>query len=232
MAVLTGNVVQIAGVCDEDEAEMLCRLGVRYLGFPLRLPVHREDLSEDRAGKIIRSLRPPVYGVVITYENDPCEVAALSASTGAYIVQLHGEIGASALAELKRLAPHLVIIKSLVIGRSSMNSLEAVAARCSSLVDAFITDTFDPATGASGATGKTHDWSQSRHLVEICKRPVILAGGLDPDNVRRAILEVRPAGVDAHTGVEDAAGRKCPEKVERFVREAQAGFRLAAGNRA
>jgi phosphoribosylanthranilate isomerase len=53
---------------------------------------------------------------------------------------------------------------------------------------------------------------------------VILAGGLNPQNVRRAILQVRPAGVDAHTGVENAAGRKDPAKVEKFVFEARAGF--------
>jgi phosphoribosylanthranilate isomerase len=53
---------------------------------------------------------------------------------------------------------------------------------------------------------------------------VILAGGLTPANVRSAIAEVRPAGVDVHTGVEDESGRKCREKVTAFVREARAGF--------
>lgn len=231
MSVLTGNIVQIAGIRDEAEAEMLRSLGVRYLGFPLRLNVHREDLSEEHAGQIIRSLRPPIYGVVITYESEPRQVAALCASTGASIVQLHGDIEAGELSELKRIAPHLVLIKSLVVGLHSIETLESLVARCSSLVDAFITDTFDAETGASGATGKTHDWGDSRRLVELSDRPVILAGGLRPENVRRAILEVKPAGVDAHTGVEDAAGRKCPHKVERFVREARAGFRRIAGGR-
>ena len=229
---LSSNVVQIAGVCDESEAEMLRNLGVRYLGFPLRLPVHHQDLSEEHAGKIIQSLQPPTFGVVITYESEPHQVATLCASTGASIVQLHGDFDVDALSDLKRLAPNLLIVKSLVIGLHSMESLERVVARCSRLVDAFITDTFDPETGASGATGKTHDWRHSRRLVEMSDRPVILAGGLRPENVRRAILEVKPAGVDAHTGVENAAGRKCPDKVERFVREAQAGFRLLAGDQA
>jgi hypothetical protein len=53
---------------------------------------------------------------------------------------------------------------------------------------------------ASGATGKTHDWRVSRRLVEVADKPVILAGGLNPENVKRAILEVRPAGVDSHSG--------------------------------
>ena len=220
------NIVQIAGVRDAAEAEMLQDLGVEHLGFPLRLPVHREDLSEEHAGRIIRDLRPGVRGVVITYDNDPHRVAALCAATGASMVQLHGDIDVDALAELGRIAPRLALIKSLIVGLHSREALERLVERCSHLVDAFITDTFDPETGASGATGRTHDWSASRRLVEISTRPVMLAGGLRPDNVRRAILEVRPAGVDVHTGVEDAEGRKCPEKAERFVREARAAFRL------
>jgi phosphoribosylanthranilate isomerase len=75
-----------------------------------------------------------------------------------------------------------------------------------------------------------HDWDVSRRLVEMSVPPVILAGGLDPGNVRRAILEVRPSGVDSHTGVEDDAGRKSPDKVKAFVAEAEAGFRLVIDN--
>jgi phosphoribosylanthranilate isomerase len=93
-------------------------------------------------------------------------------------------------------------------------------------VDAYITDTFDPETGASGATGKTHDWRVSRRVVGQSPRPVILAGGLTPANVRDAILAVRPAGVDAHTGLEDASGRKSGEKVKKFVGGAREAFRL------
>ncbi|MBP2681380.1 MAG: phosphoribosylanthranilate isomerase, partial [Candidatus Krumholzibacteriota bacterium] len=96
--------------------------------------------------------------------------------------------------------------------------------RFAPFVDAFLTDTFDESTGRWGATGKTHDWSVSRRLVERSSRPVILAGGLTPQNVARAIREVRPAGVDAHTGVEDSRGRKDRSLVERFVAEARRAF--------
>jgi phosphoribosylanthranilate isomerase len=91
-------------------------------------------------------------------------------------------------------------------------------------VDAFILDTYDPATGASGATGKTHDWAVSRRLVAISPRPVLLAGGLHPANVAQAIRTVRPAGVDAHTGVEGADGRKDPDRVRAFLAAARAAF--------
>lgn len=223
---LTRNLIQIAGIIDAAEADMLQRCGVKYLGFPLRLPVHRQDICEESASQIIKSLKPPVFGVLITYLDDAEEISALCASLGARIVQLHGEIEPDELAKLREIAPRLSVVKSLVVGLHTERVLESMVERLSGSVDAFITDTYDPATGASGATGKVHDWRISRRLVEMSGQPVILAGGLDPVNVRRAILEVGPAGVDAHTGVEDASGRKSRAKIEMFVSEAEVGFRL------
>jgi phosphoribosylanthranilate isomerase len=220
------NVVQIAGVTDAAEAQMLEQCGVRYLGFPLRLPVHREDLMEEEAAAIIKGLAPPVFGVLITYLSEASEIAAFCHALGARIVQLHGDIDQDELRRLKTLDPNLTVIKSLVIGMREDKALEAMLSKLSPFVDGFITDTFDPKTGASGATGKTHDWRVSRRLVELSHRPIILAGGLTPENVKRAILEVRPAGVDSHTGVEDFTGRKSRGKVQKFLSEAYEGFAL------
>jgi phosphoribosylanthranilate isomerase len=221
---LEENLIQIAGVIDAAEAEMLQQCGIRYLGFPLRLPVHREDLTEEEAAAIITSLAPPVFGVLITYLREANEIAAFCHALGARIVQLHGDINRDELKRLKTLGPNLTVIKSLIIGMRDDKTLEAMVSELSLFVDAFITDTFDPKTGASGATGKTHDWRVSRRLVEIADRPVILAGGLTPENVKRAILEVRPTGVDSHTGVEGASGRKSREKVRKFLSEAYEAF--------
>jgi len=223
---LQDNSIQIAGVIDAAEAQMLQQCGVRYLGFPLRLTVHREDLTESEAAMIIKSLVPPVSGVLITYLDEANEIAAFCHALGARIVQLHGEIDRDELKRLKTLDPTLTVIKSLVVGMYDDKTLEAMVSKLSPSVNAFITDTFDLKTGALGATGKTHDWSVSRRLVELSDRPVILAGGLTPENVKRAILEVRPAGVDSHTGVENSTGRKSREKVQKFLSEAYEAFQL------
>jgi len=224
---LEEKLIQIAGVIDVAEAQMLQQCGIHYLGFPLRLPVHREDLTEEEAAAIIKSLAPPVFGVLITYLHEASEIAAFCHALGARIVQLHGDIERDELKRLKFLDPDLTVIKSLVIGMADDKALEATVNELSPFVDAFITDTFDPKTGASGATGKTHDWRVSRRLVELADKPVILAGGLTPENVKRAVLEVRPAGVDSHTGVEDTSGRKSREKIRKFVSEAREAFELA-----
>jgi phosphoribosylanthranilate isomerase len=224
----TNDLIQVAGVIDQAEADMLVRCGVRYLGFPLRLPVHKEDLSEEAASSIIRGLKPPARGVLITYLDRAADVVELCDSLGASIVQLHGDMEPSELREIKERRPNLSIIKSLVVGLHPLEELLGVIERTTAHVDAYITDTFDPRTGATGATGKVHDWRLSAQLVRRSPQPVILAGGLKPENVRAAILMVRPAGVDSHTGVEDSSGRKNQAKVARFVAEAREGFRLAS----
>jgi phosphoribosylanthranilate isomerase len=222
--------IQIAGVRDMNEAQRLMDCGVHFLGFPLRLPVHQEDLSEADAAAIIRAIRPPCYGVAITYQDAADDIAAFMDALGSSFVQLHGDIDTRQLERLRRLRPDLVVIKSLVVGLRDERDLADGIERLSGFVDAFITDTFDPTTGASGATGRTHDWAISRRLVALSPKPVILAGGLNAENVGQAIRFVRPAGVDAHTGVEDAEGRKNPAKVRKFVAEARAGFEwLRAG---
>ena len=227
---LEKNLVQIAGVIDAAEADMLRQCGVRYLGIPLRLPVHREDLTEAEAAAIIKGLVPPVFGVLITYLDNATRIATFCHALGARIVQLHGDITCDQLRLLKALDPTLTIIKSLIVGIHEDKTLETALRDLSPFVDAFITDTFDPSTGASGATGKTHDWRVSRRLVEMSHRPIILAGGLTPENVKQAIRAVGPAGVDTHTGVEDRSGRKSEEKVRKFLAEASEAFQLVKSN--
>jgi phosphoribosylanthranilate isomerase len=140
------------------------------------------------------------------------------------MVQLHGHTDLNQIEALRQEAPKLRIIKSLIVRSDNSDLLIDELRRYGPSVDAFITDTFDPATGASGATGRVHDWTISRRLVELSNRPIILAGGLNAKNVRQAIHAVRPAGVDVHTGIEGQDGRKRHNLTKRFVEEAQAGF--------
>jgi phosphoribosylanthranilate isomerase len=116
------------------------------------------------------------------------------------------------------------VLKSLIVTDSSTGQLAGEIHEFGSLVDAFITDTKDPATGAIGATGKVHDWAVSRALVDLSPVPVILAGGLNPGNIATAIDTVRPAGVDVHTGVEGPDGRKDPDLVRQFLARARNAF--------
>ena len=220
------NLIQIAGVIDKEEANLLMKLGVDYLGFPLRLPVNKEDLTEDEAVEVIKTITPPHQSVLITYLNKADEIISFCDKLNVKIIQLHGDISFDELVRTKTLRPDLEIIKSLVVASDNYDKLVNMVETLSPWVDAFITDTFDPVTGAEGATGKTHDWNISKKLVEFSPKPVIIAGGLNPKNVKQAILEIKPAGVDVHTGVELPNGRKSVELVKVFVKEAKEGFAL------
>lgn len=203
---------------------MLAECGVTHVGLPLRLAVHKPDLSEDAARGVVVSLAGRAEAVLITYLEDAEETLALCRYLGVSGLQLHGNMPLSEVARLRQAAPELFLIKSLVVGTAPEAEILACAQAHAPYVDAFLTDTFDPATGATGATGKAHDWAVSERLARALPRPLILAGGLNADNVAGAIASVRPAGVDAHTGLEDARGRKDEALVRRFVAEARAAF--------
>ena len=217
--------IQVAGVMDEQEARMLIEFGVRFIGFPLGLSSEEEDLSENMTANIIRNFPTAVCGVLITYLKDAADISLLCKFVGTNIVQIHGEIDESELTKLRRNSPNLLIIKSLIVKDDNVLELEDKMKIFSPYVDAFLTDTYDPLTVACGATGKTHNWDISRKLVEVSPKPLILAGGLKPDNVHSAILGVRPSGVDVHTGVEQKDGRKSPELVKAFISEAKKAFK-------
>lgn len=111
----------------------------------------------------------------------------------------------------------------LTIPVRDLSALET-AERFAGCADALLLDTAHPATGVVGASGHVHDWSVSRRIVERVALPVILAGGLGPDNVVEAIRRTRPAGVDSETRTsrDDDRRRKHPERVRLFLERARA----------
>lgn len=222
--------IQIAGVHDLDEAEDVIAAGATHLGLPLRLPDGREDLGEADARALVRAVAGRIETVLITYQTDPDEILRFAAWLGVGAIQLHGHVDADTVARVRALESRVFLIQSLVVDGENLRQLLPFAARCAPHVDAFITDTYDPRTGRRGATGLTHDWSISATLVQLLDRPLWLAGGLTADNVADGVRAARPAGVDAHTGVEDPrTGRKDPARMRAFVANAVASAVAAGG---
>lgn len=196
---------------------MLASCGFNFLGFPLYLDYHKEDCTEIEAAKIIQELPRNVYPVLITYLNKATDIVDLSDRLQVSIVQIHGEISLEELEKIKRYSPGMDIIKSLVVSDDNFQELTDIIRQTEKFIDAFITDTFNPKTGAKGATGLTHDWNISKKLKEMTSKPLIMAGGLNPDNLEQAIKYVGPAGVDVHTGIEDKDGTKSEIKSKLFA---------------
>lgn len=211
--------VQIAGVSSLEEALATADAGADALGFTVRLPhgVH-DGLTEARARGIVAALPPFVASVAITYVATARAAVELCRYLGVSTLQLHGPFPTAELPLIRAGLPHLKLIRAVhVTGPPAIAEARSLARH----VDALILDTYDPASGRGGATGLTHDWALSRQIVAETRVPVILAGGLTPDNVAAAIAAVRPWGVDVHTGVENADGTRNLDKVRAFIRAAK-----------
>ena len=134
-----------------------------------------EDMDVDMAGKCSAMLEGRIMTTLITYLEHPKDILELAQRAGTKFIQVHGSISTDDLVELKRRLPGHFVMKSLVVGRDG--DPHDFVGKYQDYVDYFITDTFDPNTGQSGATGKQHDPAISRMVVERSKKPVILAGG-------------------------------------------------------
>ncbi|GAB7079951.1 phosphoribosylanthranilate isomerase [Megalodesulfovibrio paquesii] len=224
--------IQAAGAFDLDEALRCFAAGVDVVGLPLRLNHHAPDLSEAEAAALVAAARarnPRLAFAVITYEDDATRAAALCREVGAQYLQLHGALAPMTGLALRELLPDVVLMKSLIVGLRDETALRGELQAHAAWADAFLTDTFDPASGAMGATGLVHDWAISTRLAAASPRPLILAGGLTPENVTAAVTAFRYAGiplagVDAHTGLEDAAGRKDWTRLTTFAARARLAF--------
>jgi phosphoribosylanthranilate isomerase len=211
--------VQIAGISTLPDALAVERAGADAIGFTLGLPTGPHNgLDEAGARAIIRALPPLIVPVLITYRVTAAEVAPLCRYLGVATVQLHAPAAPAEIAAMRAAVPGLKVILAVhVTGDDAIVVAQAAAHHA----DALILDTYDPATGRHGATGITHDWTISRRIVEAVTVPVILAGGLTPENVARAIRRVRPWAVDVHTGVERADGSTDHARVRAFVAAAR-----------
>lgn len=216
------GLVQVAGIRDVTESARVAASGADWQGIPLRLDVHRPDVDDEEAARIVAAGHAPI--VLITYLADAPAIIQLAEKIGVRRVQLHGRLPLANLRELRAARPDWTLLRSVIIGEGPFSHVLTTLHEESPCVDGFITDTFDPATRARGATGKRHDWALSRSVVECSPRPVILAGGLDASNVAAAIEAVQPWGVDAHTRLEDAHGAKDAGLVRAFVEAARKAF--------
>jgi len=216
------NIIQIAGIIDQKEAKMLLSKGADLLGFVL-YGKSRDDSKERDVINIVNNLKIHSSSIIITYLENSEALLSLFERTKITKFQIHGEINKTELIKLKQ-SNILTIIKSLIIKQDNQEKVINYVNDTQDLIDAYITDTYDPDTGKSGATGKTHNWDISKNIVDISNKPVILAGGLTHVNVYQAIGKVRPAGVDAHTGLENADGKKDEQLVSKFISNARRAF--------
>ena len=211
------TLVKICGITDIETARAVASLGADMLGFHVDLHHSRNPLTRDMVAKIVSELPLTCSAVLVTSATDPEKIAQLVKDTGVTAVQLHGDM--EEMGKLKSELPHIKLYKVVnVFDESAVDEAKSYEG----IADALVLDSAIKETGQRGGTGKTHDWNISRKIVESTSLPVILAGGLNPENVAEAIRKVRPYAVDVNSGVSNPDGTKNLENVRLFVGEAKA----------
>jgi len=214
--------VQIYEIGNPQEGASLARLGVDHIGVLIGPGEFPREVSIVQAQAIFAALPPATKRVALSLSGDSAQVARVVAQTRPDIVHIGAApelFGPAQTRALKAQFPQVAIMRAIpVVDQASI----ALAKSYETIADFLLLDSYDPADRQVGALGRTHDWRISRQIVAAVKIPVILAGGLGPDNVQAAIAAVRPAGVDSKTKT-DAAGShaKDPAKVEAFLRAAK-----------
>lgn len=208
-----------------EEAQAVVALGVDHIGItPSNLGLPGEvDFATARA--IVEAVGETAVAVALSVESDLDAIETMVQAVRPDILHLCGlenTLLPEAVHALRQRLPNLPIMQAI-----SVAGLEAVdvALAYQDVADYLILDTQAPDIAGIGASGKTHDWHISRELVRQVRIPVILAGGLSPENVAEAIQVVQPWAVDSltHTNAPLPSGgfRKDLDRIRQFVMASQ-----------
>lgn len=203
--------VKFCGITNQEDALRAADLGVDALGFIFSERSARY-VRPDAAARIIEHLPPFVVVVGVFIDPDEREARRVARDCGLSLIQLHGNESPDLC---RRLGP--AVLKAIrVQDKASLNRMIPYRP-----VRAFVLDTYRD--DQPGGTGRTFDWELALQAKKF--GPIILAGGLTPENVRQGVLQVRPVGLDVSSGIEAHAGKKDRDKMKRFIAAVRAAER-------
>lgn len=200
--------VKICGITSVEDARLAVEAGADALGLVFYPPSPR-NVSPQQAAEIARAVSPFAVLTGLFVDAHPAQVEAVLDQVPLNLLQFHGNENAPYCRQF-----HRPYIKALRM-KPELDPLEAMAAFPDArgiLLDAY-------RKGVPGGTGDTFDWQR---VPQGSGRQIVLAGGLNPQNVAAAIAEAQPDAVDVSGGVEAAPGRKDAAKVHEFIRAARA----------
>jgi phosphoribosylanthranilate isomerase len=213
--------IKICGITTPSDAQMVAAAGVDAIGLNFYSKSPRYLLFE-RAEEIVASTPDGLLHVGLFVNCDAAEVCRVHDELRLGAIQLHGDETPEYLQQLG----DRPVIKAFRVGAGGLAPVFRFLDRCHRLgrgpnlvlLDSLVGGTF----GGSGLTG---DWdSAAEYGAHPNLPPLVLAGGLNPENVEQAIQAVQPSAVDTASGVENAPGRKSAERVAAFVRAAKKAF--------
>jgi len=198
--------VKICGITNAEDASMAVEAGADALGFVFYDKSPR-CIAPEKAADIIREI-PPFVTVVGLFVNAGIDfVNATADRCRLDIIQLHGD----------ETPDFCSLVKRRVVKVFRIRDAQSLGPMKDYRVAGCLLDAYSPQ--AYGGTGFTFNWEIARDAKKY--GPIILAGGLTPDNIRQAVEAVQPYAVDVSSGVEAAPGKKDPDKVRRFIENAK-----------
>lgn len=215
--------IKICGVTRPSDARHAAEAGADAVGlnFYSQSPRYIELAT---AQAVVAKLPEGVVKVGVFVNEEVSRIVEVADAVPLDFIQLHGDETPEIIFRLK---PRQVI-RAFRLGKSLWEPVVEFLAKCrklNSLPAALLIDAH--AGGLYGGTGQTADWAAVRDRPpELANYPLILAGGLTPENVAQAIATARPFGVDTASGVESSAGVKDRDKVQRFVGQARAALKI------
>jgi phosphoribosylanthranilate isomerase len=216
--------IKICGVTNVRDAALVAQAGADAMGLNFYPPSPRY-VDPARASTLLAALPEGVTRVGVFVNAAVDDVLGIARELELDAVQLHGDESPEYLARVRS----LLVVRAFRCPDAALGPVAQYLDRCDQLhrlPDAVLLDAYHP--GQYGGTGITLDWQRlARSKDELLGLPLILAGGLDADNVVEAIETVRPDAVDTASGVEASAGQKDPLRLRTFV----AAARGALGSR-
>ena len=218
--------VKICGTTSVADASMAADAGADYSGVVVEVPFSERSVPIDSAAEIAR--RTPIPTVILVFDRPTDWVIKAAAKIKPFAIQLLGHEPPTQVAELKG-ALSCEVWKSLFLPTENDPAADVKAifaqieAHINAGVDALLFDTADFSNGQArfGGTGTRSDWNLSAELIQVCKVPAFLSGGIRPENVREAIETVRPYGVDLCSGVEASKGIRDRRKLDQLMKHAR-----------
>ena len=207
--------VKICCIASIAEAELAMRHGASALGLVSAMPSGPGPIEELLIAEIAAAMPRDVKTFLLTCLTDADAIVEQHRRLKTTTLQLVDAVPLEAYATLRRALPGVELVQVIhVTGPASLDEARGVAPH----VDALLLDSGNPSLAVKelGGTGRVHDWATSRRIVAEAGKPVYLAGGLRPDNVRSAIETVQPFGLDLCSGVR-TDGRLDEGKVREFM---------------
>ncbi len=219
--------IKICGTTSIADARMAADAGADYSGVVVEVPFSERSVPINSAVEIAQ--QTPIPTVILVFDRPTDWVIEAAAKIKPFAIQLLGHEPPAEVTKLKGTVS-CKVWKSLFLPTENEPGADekAIFAQMEAYIDAgadallFDTAEFNNGKVRFGGTGKRSDWNLSTQLIQACKVPAFLSGGIQPDNVRTAIETVRPYGVDLCSGVEASKGVRDRRKLERLMEHAQA----------